>query len=490
LPRNCDHVTRVEADTPQFSVLYDEARKIAGDSDRFVEIRSGYMTFHFESEKANSEFRKFVNTTGMDAPRQSSATEEKKEVVARNKPDDAEVEEPDPYENDPFFKRVFDGQWNALIGRQGHEENYLDGFIEAAIELADAIIEKQMFSKRDTLVLPILYNARHAVELALKFSTEHFIKAGVIADDGRKLSHNIKAYWDHLHNSKIGDENLSKTVTALKPFIESLSRIDSDGQELRYHRNRDDDPSLANYGTANLQLIRASLLALERLLSALKYRTVDYIGERATGAYTNRCSRVDLLEIARLLPRREAWNTGAFDEQKAAIKARYGLSNKQFSIALDQIQQNREMGSVLGIESNHLHLTDDDAVWVVEQWRRLHPPRAQDDGDLGLDYFDPKRFDGMKERAAAFQEVQKSIAVRLSPEALAELEAMFYLQRDGIASEYHEREVARTLAEHAAAQNPQHEISHLMEKTNFCACLEGAAKKLGRLSLAERLKAV
>ena len=69
MPRNCDHVTRVEADTPQFSVLFDEARKIAGDSDRFVEIRSGYMTFHFESEKANSEFRKFVNTTGMDAPR-------------------------------------------------------------------------------------------------------------------------------------------------------------------------------------------------------------------------------------------------------------------------------------------------------------------------------------------------------------------------------------------------------------------------------------
>ncbi len=28
-----------------------------------------------------------------------------------------------------------------------------------------------------------------------------------------------------------------------------------------------------------------------------------------------------------------------------------------------------------------------------------------------------------------------------------------------------------------------------MEKTNFRACLEGAANKLGRLSLAERLKA-
>jgi len=73
--------------------------------------------------------------------------------------------ETDPYEHDPFFKKIHDADWNACIGRQGHEENYLDGYIEAAIELADAIIEKKMFAKRDTLVLPILYNARHATHL-------------------------------------------------------------------------------------------------------------------------------------------------------------------------------------------------------------------------------------------------------------------------------------------------------------------------------------
>ena len=63
--------------------------------------------------------------------------------------DNEVVVEPDPYENDRFFKRVFDGQWNACIGRQGHEGNYIDGYIDAAIELADAIFEKKMFAKRD-----------------------------------------------------------------------------------------------------------------------------------------------------------------------------------------------------------------------------------------------------------------------------------------------------------------------------------------------------
>jgi hypothetical protein len=396
--------------------------------------------------------------------------------------------DPDPYENDPFFKRIFDGQWNACIGRQGHEENYIDGYIEAAIELVDAIFDKQLMGKRDTLVLPILYNARHAIELALKFATERLIEAGVIKDNGRKLSHNIKHYWDHLHNSKIGDEKLSQTIAALKPYVESLSQIDSDGQELRYYRNRDDDPSLANYATANLRLIQASLRELEKLLSALKYRTVDFTDERATGTFTSRCSRRDLLEIARLIPKRDSWNSQAFDDQKALVKARYGLSNKAFSNALDRLQKSRETRSVLGMESDLLHLSDDDIVSVVEHWRTLHPARERQDADLGLGYFDTKRFEEITEYAAKRQAVVKAIEARLSPEALAELEAMFYGARDRAFPEYHEAMTTRTLKQHAAAKDRQEEIRHLMEKTNFQQCIQLGAARLGRLLLAERLK--
>ena len=82
---------------------------------------------------------------------------------------------------------VLDATWNACIGIQGYEENYLDGYIEAAIELADAIIEKELYGKHDTLVLPILYNARHSVELTLKFSTDRLIQSCVVRGEGRKL---------------------------------------------------------------------------------------------------------------------------------------------------------------------------------------------------------------------------------------------------------------------------------------------------------------
>lgn len=217
---------------------------------------------------------------------------------------------------------------------------------------------------------------------------------------------------------------------------------------------------------------------------------MDFIDERVAGSYTNRCSRADLLAIARILPRRDLWNSDVFDQQKAVVKERYGLSNKQFSIALDRIQENREMRSALGIESDLLHLTDDDIVSVVEQWRRLHPERNRDDDDPGLDYFDTSRFEAMKENAAIREEVVTAIEARLSKEALAELEAMFYLERDRIFAEYLESMIARVLREHAAANDTKAEIMHLMEKTNFLQCMRGAAAKLGRLSLADRLQAI
>ena len=39
-----------------------------------------------------------------------------------------------------------------------------------------------MYEKRDTLVMPILYNARHALELSLKFAISRLCEMGVVKD--------------------------------------------------------------------------------------------------------------------------------------------------------------------------------------------------------------------------------------------------------------------------------------------------------------------
>lgn len=50
--------------------------------------------------------------------------------------------------DDPFFRLTGDTEWNACIGPQGHEENYVDGYMEAALYLSRAVLEKQLHISR------------------------------------------------------------------------------------------------------------------------------------------------------------------------------------------------------------------------------------------------------------------------------------------------------------------------------------------------------
>jgi hypothetical protein len=392
----------------------------------------------------------------------------------------------DRYADDPFFRRHPNSTWNACVGEQGDEEYYLDGYIDAAIELAAAVIDKKMFGKRDTLVLPILYNARHAVELVLKFATGRLVEAGLIPRAGRP-NHDISEYWGRLHVAALGDEKLNKQIHALKPFVDSLSRIDSDGQELRYHLNRFDDPSLEDFSLVNLEVVRTSLSELSKIISVLKNRVIGFTEERRSGLFTKRCSRRDLLTIAQTIPRRESWNNALFDIQKAAVMARFNLTNREFSDALNVIQSSRETKSIIGVETDLLQISDDEIIWVIERWRRIHPAREEVSRVHGWEDFDEAWIQAMKKEMATRNDVISEIELRITGDKLAEIEAIVHLGRDGIFPEYYEAFVEEKKKEHAVENDAKSKIAYLMDKTNFRQSVHIAAPKLGRLSLASRL---
>jgi hypothetical protein len=405
--------------------------------------------------------------------------------MAESSPTQRPPSEPDLLTDDPFFKLTDDSNWNACIGKQGTEENYLDGYIEASMELVNAVIEKKMFEKRDTVVLPILYNARHAVELALKFTIDRLVEGGILLSAPTR-HHNIQSYWRLLNDAIVGDEEFRGCVRALEPFIASLTRIDGDGQELRYHLNRDEGKSLSTYSLANLEVIRDSLGALSKIISALKYRTIDFLDERRTGAFTTRCSRRDLIAIAKLLPPIDKWREAIFDEKKEIVKSRFDLSNKQFSNALDVIKQNREMKALIGAESDLLHLSDDKIAWVIEQWRKVRPPR-EGDALHAFDYFGDRIFEEMKEHSHAQAEVIAALQKHLTKDEVAELETIFYLGRDGWFPEGYDKYVTGVKRKQAVEKDSREQIAHLMEKTNFLTAVTKALSRLGRVSLSSKL---
>lgn len=386
-----------------------------------------------------------------------------------------------PHDDDPFFSLSGDRKWNALIGRQGDEENYVDGYIEAAMELAGAVIEKRMYGKRDTLIMPILYNARHALELSLKFAVSKLRTRS----DVRK-NHDLRYHWNLLQRGPLGDEALRGHVAALEPYVASLSEIDEDGQELRYSERRKGEKSLAGRRLANIEVIRASLGRLSRAMADLKNRVLDLLHERTTGSCTPECSRRDLLETARMLPNRSDWGEPAFLEAKASMMARFGVTGRGFSKGLKIIENNREMRVLIGLTTDLAHISAEKLLFAVEQWARLDPARTTGDDPriVGIGDLDANDIAEHSRTAAA---VNAAILEALTSDEIADLETIFYIGREGQFCETYERRFEMTQQEHRAADDLGMEVDHLMQKLNFQGALARGLSILGRPDLADKL---
>lgn len=389
---------------------------------------------------------------------------------------------------DPFFTIPVETTWNACIGPQSDEENYLDGYILAALELANMVIAKKMYAERDTLVLPILYTARHSVELALKFVSKQLHTSGAVTSSHR-VNHDIESHWQHLCSQEIGDESLRSLFSELEPYIKSLASIDDDGQQLRYSEDRDGHTSLKDKPLANLEVIRKSLIDLQKILKAVKYRVLEFCRERNTSSFTRECSRNDLQQIAQMLPPRKEWNTDAFSKAKESIQNRYSLSSRKFSAALTVIEKCREMRTLIGLESKLMHLTDDQVKSIAEHWSKCHPPREERDG-LGIDYFSSRDLRARLQAVDPYVEASKKLSQELSPNEVADFETIYYLGRDGYFPEYYEQKLENTKKEHALASNLQNKVHHLITKTNLLASLSTGIRRLGLPSLADDLLSI
>lgn len=392
----------------------------------------------------------------------------------------------DPFPNDPFFRRGPSIEWNACIGRQGDEHAYVIGYMEAAIELVSAVIDKQQHGKRDTLAMPILYTARHAVELTLKFCARR-LAAKAMQDASLKHSHNVSSLWQILHDADIGDREIAHHIAALKPYVDSLAAIDDDGQELRYHENIEADQSLSKYSLVSLEVVRESLGTLSEITQQLQYRTLDFLQETHTGTYTPRCSRADIFNITGMLPPISQWKELEFDKARQRVRDEYGISSNEFQRVIRIVKDNSELRGLLGEETPMRHLTDELIAAALVEWRKWHPPETKVSGLL------PKRardisVETIIERGKVGGQVVAAIKVLLTAEQLGELEALYYF---GSSSSFFE-DFDRAAEEAAAGYKGRDavaQIVHLFSKGNLDRCLARSLEQVGRLTLARQIAA-
>jgi len=389
---------------------------------------------------------------------------------------------------DPFFELIHDGQWNACIGIQGHEQNYLDGYIEAALELVAAVVDKELVGSRDTLAMPILFNGRHAIELSLKFAIKRLRAMGMVRNLPR-TDHDILSHWAHLRDAAVGDATIRSLLAELEPFIRSLAAIDDDGQELRYAENRDGGKSLEELAVVNLLHIRRSLQALSEILTNLKHRILDLENERPTGSHTKDCSRRDLLEIAGMLGPHDTWKEDSFLKRKATVRERFHLSSGKFSDAVDGIRASRELAALVGLESPLAHLSDEKALLALELWTKAHPDRRGHDHGVGMDYFD-RNWEEFEEHMRFARALDEAIIQNLSDDELCDLEVLFYIGRNPEFGEHYEAMLAETTGEHRVASSRWEGVHHIMSKTNLLDAVVKGSSAAGRPSLAAKLRAL
>ncbi|MCY4642001.1 MAG: hypothetical protein OXC41_04810 [Gammaproteobacteria bacterium] len=392
---------------------------------------------------------------------------------------------------DPFFELGCDRKWNALIGKQGDEENYIDGYIEAAITLASAVIDNQMMLSRDTLVLPILYTSRHALELALKFSINKLHEMGVV-EEHHNLSHDIYSHWVHLRNCAIGDEAIRNLLAELETYVTSLDRVDKNGQGFRYSEMLPSDRSLAKLSLANLYQIRSSLKAMRKILENLRNRVLELADERKTDSHTRECSRNDIKNIANLLGNHSNWCRDCFIQAKQAVMDRYSISSTKFSTAVTKIRNSRGLSSLVGLEKDLTYLSDEDVIFVVNSWAKLHSAYAPCKNKSVTEHSGRTQpisnyIELAMETSLIEQEVIKDLLNRLTLEKVSDLEVLYYIGRDRLYGEFYDNLLGTKVESYRKENRVVEAVDGLMTKTNFLESLIQGCKAVGRPNLSFKL---
>lgn len=394
---------------------------------------------------------------------------------------------------DPFFEKIPDGTWNACVGDQGDDTYYIDGYIQASVLLTKTILEEEIYEQRDTLILPIMFNARHAVELILKYISKNLANLDLLSPPAH--THLIENLFTEIENINVPDKNFRDTLASLKRFVSSLSKIDKDGQAFRFRDSKDDHPyTLKGLSTINYRLIYSSLKELQKIIKQLRIHTLQFAEEYKQKTSTTVLSRNDLMNIAKLLPNIANWHSDEFKTSKSRIRCEYGLSNTQFSKALDTIKEERLFAQFLGIEHKLTHLTDDNAKLILELWRKHH---GLESGGNVASTGDPVNVLTGKKLLAMFEDsliqphsnILQIIEAEIPLEEFAEAQVLFYLARNDEYVEMYESELHSTINQLKRDNMFSVQIYHIMEKTNFENFFIRGLELVGKFNLATELGA-
>lgn len=266
-------------------------------------------------------------------------------------------------------------RFNACVGNNGiFGGKYFLGYDLSVKTLCEVLFKDS--TEIDQLIFPILFNARHAIELYLKdilaniFTINeslNFIKNIEINIDKLQRTHDLRILWEMFENNAIIlDRRMKDFIDYQREYISDYFEIDLTGETFRYQYTKDNAVHLAETPLVNVigfynryKEISQSMHKLIRFLDQVEYEYYIY-------AYTKNLSPNDLLEISKKLGHISTWKEDGFKDIKAAIKTEYLIGSKELSDAINIIKVKPEYSELIGIENYIFHISKEKILYAIQ----------------------------------------------------------------------------------------------------------------------------
>ncbi len=377
----------------------------------------------------------------------------------------------------------------ACVGENGGttDEDIRNGFKRTVELLTESLKEGQ--EVEDLLVYPIVYNARHSIELSLKIVIKMLWeiegKKGIkysdeiIAERKKKIhTHNI----EELYKMACENKNIDRRIPAYFENIEDMIRFyyfDEEGDAFKYELNKENQPHMIKNKISHISIVlletefKEVMEKFDELICFLR----NCMDEYSLGTFTKNLSRTDIWDISKRLPDYEEWRTEKFREIKEEIKQEYHLGSKEFSEAVNLIKKNRFFSENIGCEKIFGTITQEELKEYASLVKYYFEKNKFKEGNVTEWY----KLDGVQQNA----EILKKYLSNSSMETLNTLLCFYDMSNSSLAVEKLE-DVYEYIV--GSSFDEMYIIRKLKQK-NACLRIINGMKKCGQVTYAKQLQA-
>ena len=352
------------------------------------------------------------------------------------------------------FNTGKNGSLNACVGNNGWTDlnTYRIGFDDAVTALAGAVQDSKV--NVDTIIYPLVFSARHSIELFLKMAIKLIGEARSelkVTNEKLVKTHDLQNLWALFKdNATQCDRRLVEFVKDSEETILDFSAIDPTGETYRYPYSQNKDKHLEEISVINVEVFYTRYQQLSKNIKYVTYVLNELVDEYQQGIFTKKLSRKDIDDISTMLPNRSEWRTATFNEVKSEVILMYGLSNRNFSEVMDIIQSHHEFSSNIGVQIPVNHITSQKLDTFLREWKIIN--------ELPLEVYNETIFDSESHRAELrFSDLMNN---EYTHEEVADLSTLLEMGRHTYYSEdYH------LLLKQFLRQDKSEQIEHFVEIT-------------------------